>query len=181
MPGHGDAAPALSSAIDFARALNALLPQIPDLHAVIGHSMGAAATALAYTLAPYRARLVLIAPPRGPRAFLDMFKQHLQLNQRTGVALDQRLTQRLGRSVDEIDIAVTGARVQLPTLVIHDTGDKEVAFAHGQLYEATLPDVRLIATQGLGHRRVLRDAGAIAAAVSFVSEPATATRMPVSA
>jgi pimeloyl-ACP methyl ester carboxylesterase len=179
MPGHGDAQPALSSAIDFARALAALIPQLPDLTAIIGHSMGAAATALAYTMVPIEARLVLVSPPRGPRGFLDMFKGFLKLNERTSAALERRLLRRFGRSVDSIDIALTGRQVQVPTLVIHDRGDKEVAFSHGQLYAATLPSAQLLATEGLGHRRVLRDANVIAAAAAFVTEHAIGTQLPL--
>lgn len=170
MPGHGDAAPALSSANDFAEALVAVIGQLAPLHAVIGHSMGAAATALAHSLTPFDARLVLIAPPRGPRGFLEMFKRFLQLNERTRAALERRLLQRFGRTVDSMDIALTGPGVTAMTLVIHDRSDQEVPFAHGQLYAVTLPNARLLATDGLGHRRLLRDPAVLASTLAFVSE-----------
>jgi hypothetical protein len=57
-------------------------------------------------------------------------------------------------------------------LVIHDHGDKEVLFDHALALSEALPSAMLSATQGLGHRRILRDAAVIEQAVRFITAPA---------
>jgi pimeloyl-ACP methyl ester carboxylesterase len=61
---------------------------------------------------------------------------------------------------------VGGLRV--PTLVIHDTRDLMVPYAHGESYSRLIPGARLMTTNGLGHRSIIRAPEVIAAAVAFV-------------
>ena len=58
--------------------------------------------------------------------------------------------------------------MRIPLLVIHDRDDKEVPFRIGREIAATWPGAELILTEGLGHQRILRDAGVTDAAVRFV-------------
>ena len=55
-------------------------------------------------------------------------------------------------------------------LVFHDHDDREVPFAHGDRLAATWPDAELRTTEGLGHRRILRDPDVLAEAVAFVRQ-----------
>ena len=55
-------------------------------------------------------------------------------------------------------------------LVIHDLEDREVKVDHGHALAATWPNARLLATTGLGHRRILRDDAVIAAALELLRE-----------
>ena len=53
-------------------------------------------------------------------------------------------------------------------LVIHDRTDREVSFEHGARLAATWPKAQLRETDGLGHRKILRDPDVLAATVEFV-------------
>jgi pimeloyl-ACP methyl ester carboxylesterase len=178
LPGHGDAAPALSSVVDFGRAVSSVVQQLGPFRALIGHSAGAAAAALAYTFQPFAARLVLIGAPRSPRSFLNGFAQYFGLSRAAREALDARIAQRFGMSVDEVDVGRLGAHIPLPTLVIHDRNDNIVPFAHGLALVGALPQARLMETQQLGHRRILRDASVIEAAIAFVQDKGASLAEP---
>lgn len=175
MPGHGAARPALSSVADFALALTTILERLGPFHGVIGHSMGGAAAAVSYALRPAVERLVTIGAPRGPQRFLESYMRHLGLNAAQSARVARRIERRYGMPLARLDVADFGARVVLPTLVIHDRGDKEVLFDHALAISESLPSAALHATEGLGHRRILRDAAVIEQAVRFVTAPA-ATR-----
>jgi pimeloyl-ACP methyl ester carboxylesterase len=63
-----------------------------------------------------------------------------------------------------------------PTLVVHDRNDREVGFDQGQAIAEAWPRARLLATEGLGHRRLLRDPAVIGAVTAFVTGDAGARR-----
>ena len=58
----------------------------------------------------------------------------------------------------------------LPGLIVHDRGDRDVPVAHAERLQHSWPDARLMLTEGLGHRRILRDPEVIAAAVDFLRQ-----------
>ena len=57
----------------------------------------------------------------------------------------------------------------MPALVVHDRGDREVPFEHGETLARSWPGARLMVTEGLGHRRILRDPEVVRAVVEAVS------------
>jgi hypothetical protein len=69
------------------------------------------------------------------------------------------------------DVSLTGlADGQTASLlVVHDQDDRDVPFEQGAAVAASWPGAQLLETSGLGHRRVLRDAGVVAQAVSFIA------------
>jgi pimeloyl-ACP methyl ester carboxylesterase len=171
LPGHGDAPSARVSVVDFARVIAQVHKQLGEIEGVIAHSVGAAASTFAYALSPFAERMVLIAPPRGPRRFFEGFVNHLSLDGATIRAVEERLLQRYGLALDDIDAGTFGPFVRANVLVIHDRDDREVPFEHGQVLAENLPFGRLFETRGLGHRRILRDRAVIREATRFVASP----------
>jgi hypothetical protein len=60
---------------------------------------------------------------------------------------------------------------------VHDRLDREVSFTHAERLADAWRQARLHATEGLGHRRILRDDGVVAEVVEFVKH---GIRPPVS-
>ena len=172
LPGHGDATPALTSVVDFGHAIGALVRELGPFAGVVGHSMGGAAATLAHTFGAFDARLVLIGAPRSPRSFLDGFAHYFGLSREAKRELEARIAWRFGLSVDAVDVGLLGGQVPLSTLVVHDRQDKIVPFEHGLALAAALPHARLLETEQLGHRRILRDERVIDAAVAFIEQRA---------
>ena len=80
----------------------------------------------------------------------------------------------LGKS-GAIEIARLAA---YPLLVVHDMNDAEVPIANGRVY-AQAPNARMLATDGLGHRRILRDLHVVDASVSFIAEHHTPVELHI--
>ena len=81
----------------------------------------------------------------------------------------------------QFDAALAGPRIAVPTLVVHDRTDSVNCFADGQAYADAIGDARLMATDKLGHRAMLKDADLIEAVVSFAqpSSSAPSSSVPV--
>lgn len=173
-PGHGRSSGERADVGTFSMALREVVAALADdghaVRAVIGHSMGAGATALAVADGLDVQAAVLIAPPRSVATVTDDFATALGLSAKTEQALRKRLRRRFHPYLWDrvaIDDRVAAARAR--ALVIHDVEDIEVPFARGRAVAEAWPGARLLPTQGLGHRRILRDASVIDATVEFIS------------
>lgn len=161
MPAHGRSAGVVSNLPQFTRAIEyaaGRLRQRGDVIAMLaGHSLGASAAALAASRGVDAARLLLLAPPASPRAFTFYFARVFGLSETVRAAMQERIEAREAVLMQQFEPAAVGPRIRIPTLVVHDRGDRVNAFADGQAYVAAIEGARLLATEGLGHRRLLRD------------------------
>jgi predicted alpha/beta hydrolase family esterase len=138
--------------------------------AAIGHSLGAAAVALALRGGLVLDAAVLVGAPRAATSLLDTFCGTLGLRAGTREHLQRRLEDRAGVRLEDLDLARLATALRTPALVVHDGGDGEVPFEAAAAIAAAWPGSRLVQTDGLGHRRILRDPGVVEAASSFVVE-----------
>ena len=87
----------------------------------------------------------------------------------TRAALQRRIEAREGILMRQFEPPAVGPRIALPTLVVHDRGDRINRFADGEAYRDHIPHARLLATEGLGHRKLLQQAEVLAAVADFVA------------
>lgn len=167
-PGHGRSSGRLAALPLFEQALHALQARLGPFRAVIGHSMGAGAAALALRSGLRSEVAVFVSPPRGPQDYFAQFGRLFGLHARTHEAVLARLQRRFGVRPDEIDVQQIAAGQSTPLLVLHDAQDREVPLAHAQAIAERWPGAELVVSDGLGHTRILRDGGTVARAVAFV-------------
>jgi pimeloyl-ACP methyl ester carboxylesterase len=168
-PGHGDAGPGKVTVVDFARTLRAVVRELGGVHAVVGHSVGGTAAALARAEVPFGRALVTIASPLHPRGFIRQFAALLQLSPAVLAALEARLEARYTLPLSALDLRNVVHRANVPALVVHDRSDREVPFEHGETLARHWPGARFLPTEGLGLRRILRDPEVVRAVVEAAS------------
>ena len=172
MPGHGRSAGWQSTMPQFARAIEyvtARLDQLGDpVQALVAHSLGASAAAYAAGRGLNAGRLVLVAPAASAPAYTRMFAQVFGLSERTRAGLQRRIEEREGIMMAQFEAHAAGPRVRMPTLVVHDRGDTVNRFVDGEAYAQAVPGARMVATEGLGHRGILKDPAVIAEVLAFV-------------
>lgn len=174
-PAHGDSGsgpfgPGRSHGVELARALDAVFARYGPAEAVVAHSLGTMATYLALRFGWLGTqRLVLLAPMVELESLFDQFQAALGFGTRTRRALDREVRALVGIPVAEFDSTVQARYVDsMPTLVVHDRGDRQTPYADAVRLVDTLPDAELVTTEGLGHRRILRDPAVVARVVDFI-------------
>ena len=170
-PGHGNSPDHRLYLTDLADCIADVAAAVGPLHALVAHSYGAAAALLAKSRGAVEAtRNVMIAPNVLIEDAVRRFARLVGLDDRDREALERRLAVQTGLGLEAVTLdALVGVRAS-DLLVIHDRDDREVPFQHGERLAAAWPGARLTATDGLGHRRILRDATVLAAAVEFARE-----------
>lgn len=181
-PGHGaspaGSRPRSTTIPELADALRAAVAEHGRPHAVIAHSMGAAVAAHAVRAGLRPAALVLLAPAADPRWVLDQFVRRLGAGPRVRAGLERAVVRRVGLPWETFHVPSLHRSTPVPpTLVVHDAADREVGPEHGRAIADAWPGARLLPTEGLGHRRLLRDPTVIDEAVRFVTG-AHAVRRP---
>jgi pimeloyl-ACP methyl ester carboxylesterase len=166
-PGHGASDTRTTTLVEFADAVGAVAVGV-GARAVVAHSFGAAALAFALHRGLALEAAVLLAPASTPRAFFDLFCRALGLRPGTRDALRRRIERNVGMSMDDLEVPRLASDLDTPALVVHDRADAEVPFEAGASIAASWPGARLLATDGLGHRRILRHPRVASEIASFV-------------
>jgi alpha-beta hydrolase superfamily lysophospholipase len=168
-PGHGDSPEHRLYLTDLADCIADVAASIGPLHAIVAHSFGAAAALLAHSRHSTDAtRNVMVAPNVLIDDSLRRFARMVGLDDSDRGALEARLAEHTGVGLEALSIDRLAATRETEMLVFHDRTDREVPFVHGERLAATWPRSELRATEGLGHRRILRDPAVVAAIVEFV-------------
>ena len=174
-PSHGRSAPGAygprsSSIPEFAAALTSVVAARGPAHAVIAHSMGGTATAVALCDGLPAGRIALLAPMAGPLSYARRLADALGLSPAAYRRLIARVERRVHAPMRHFDVPELGRAVAMPpTLVVHDRDDVYTPVADGAAIAAAWPSARLRVTSGLGHRRLLRDPGVVSEVVDFVT------------
>jgi pimeloyl-ACP methyl ester carboxylesterase len=173
MPAHGRSGGSVSNLPQFARAIEyvvaRLLQEGHTLRAVIAHSLAANAAAYAASRGLPVQRLVLLAPPASPREYTRLFAHVFGLSETTRAAMQKRIEAREGVLMPQFEPDAVGPRIRVPTLVVHDRDDSINLFADGMAYTHAIRGAELMPTQGLGHRKILKDAHVLGKVAIFVT------------
>jgi pimeloyl-ACP methyl ester carboxylesterase len=176
-PAHGDSPGRRASLRSFVAAIDAVRVRFGEPYGIVSHSFGSLASLLALAQGLPAKSAVVIAPP-SPRERLAWLGRLLGADADRVRAVGARVAEVVGLTVDEVEAPVLARRISTPGLVIHDLRDREIPYAYGRALAAAWPHARLLTTDGLGHRRILRDPEVIAQSVRFLT--AHAPELPAS-
>lgn len=171
-PGHGRSEGHTASVPMFARAMMDLAELKGPFHGVVGHSFGGATATYALSHGLPATRAVLIAAPESPEIFYRELMTALGIPEAHHGDWIRAMERDYGLRMEDIHGPSRAARVHIPGLIVHDELDREVPMAHGEAYSSAWPGARMIRTNGLGHRRILRDPAVIAATTEFLRDGA---------
>lgn len=121
---------------------------------------------------------MLIAPPASPHEYARYFAQVFGLRETTRAAMQGLIEAREAMLMPHFEPAAVGPRIAQPALLVHDCNHRVNRFADGEAYRDAIADARLMATQGLGHRRVLQAPDVLDEVMKFLSAPLPPPRRP---
>ncbi len=177
LPAHGASNGTQLSMPIGAEAILAVDAAIGPITHAITHSFGGTVLALAAEGGPPLQRKLLnlecaalIASPNRLEAMTAAFAKRRAIGPAAHAALDRTVTKHAGRPIGEIEIGRLLARADIPALIVHDEDDEDVPFQRAKAICKAAPRAQLMATKGLGHRRIVITSGVIRAVVRFLSD-----------
>ncbi|WLT33081.1 alpha/beta hydrolase [Geothrix sp. PMB-07] len=177
-PGHGGSQGRRSGPLDWAQASLDLVAEVGPIHGVVAHSLGAAGVGVAMDRGLQVPRAVFLAPPARPDPFYHGVLSLLGFPESEHPAAFKAYARRAGLPPERLRLRSLAPRLAPPVLVIHDKGDREVPWSDGESIALAAPRGRLLSTEGLGHRRLLRDPGVIEATLAFLKQGGTLRPLP---
>jgi pimeloyl-ACP methyl ester carboxylesterase len=155
-PAHGESDGVFGHIPAFVNGLNAILDSVGEVQGIIAHSMGTASTLECKHAKAQNIPLLLIAP------VLDYIENLFGSVDRSGYSLKlfnevvEELQEEYRYPIHSIDpFGHLMARLS-PTYIVHDRGDKFTRFDVSERASMQGEHVNLIATEGLGHGRVMK-------------------------
>jgi pimeloyl-ACP methyl ester carboxylesterase len=175
MPGHGLSEGRMLNMPIGARAIHAVADVAGPFTGAIAHSFGGPSLALAVEGgAPIGRklaldRLVTISSPNRLADMLASFARQHALSPTTVALMTTEVEAAAGRPVPAVQVGTFLATAGTPALVIHDRGDDEVPFERATSICDACPNAALLATDGLGHSRIVITPSTVRAAVRFLT------------
>ena len=167
-PAHGRSAAWSSTLPQFVRALGYAAARLGRVEAMVGHSMGGAAACIAAANGLALRKLALVSAPVSILQATRDYAAAFGLRDSVRARMVAYLEAREGMVFERMGASHTAPRIAAPTLVVHDYDDTTVPYGAAQTLMQALPDAQLYSTRGLGHRRILKDAGVIQAVSQFL-------------
>lgn len=169
LPGHGDSSGHAASVVHAGRALRALAADTGELHAVIGHSMGSAAALWAFAQGLRVKRSVHLAGPSSLTPVVKDIAKVQGLSPTDAAAFAGWVERFIGTRMACADLERLQHGLRHAGVIVHDPEDRTVPIAASEALHAAWPGSHFERVAGLGHRRLLADAGVIARSVEFIA------------
>ena len=115
-------------------------------------------------------RIAIIASPNSMPALFASVGRRLGLKAKAQAAFEAIVHKVAGSPLETYVMAAQLKRFGGKALVLHAPDDREVAFADAEAMASAGPHVRLQATPGLGHRRIISDPNVFKALCDFGAE-----------
>jgi pimeloyl-ACP methyl ester carboxylesterase len=163
-PAHGSSSGKWAEQVRMAQATAAVVHDVGAIDTLIAHSLGVAATAIA--LRDYELdvrRLISISSLTDCTWFTNVIGAYLGISTQTVAKARARMDANYAQPMgwESLSIPHMLAHLTIPMLLVHDRDDLEIPFEHALKIQQTLQHAELIATTGLGHRRILKDPAVI--------------------
>lgn len=175
--GHGRSGGKRTTLPDFACHLLAVARHFGPAAAVIGHSLGGAATAVALARGLQAERAVLIAPAADPVAAMERFSRIVWLGTHFGTRLGAFFEASTRVPMDELQAHRNAPLIARPALIVHDLEDREVPWHEGERYARLWRGARMVTTRGFGHNRIADHPAVIDDALRFLRGETVGERM----
>jgi pimeloyl-ACP methyl ester carboxylesterase len=169
LPAHGASGGRRTALPAVANAVSDVAARLDPVRAIVGHSFGGAAATLAIAAGLEVERAVIMASPISVARVLDGVTNRLGLSSARRAGIEEDLVRRVGVPLELLELEPIAQRLDVPTLVVHSRDDRTVPFFAGVRLQRVWPGARLHAVDGLGHRRILADAGVLERIVGFLA------------
>ncbi|MEO1263365.1 MAG: alpha/beta hydrolase [Bacteroidota bacterium] len=172
-PAHGNSGGKQTNFVEFAGAVRAVINQLGGVDSIITHSFGGATTVFALTHLDNSIeleKLVLIGVPSNTEVVVKEAMDFMNVP----AAAVKYFKKELRKKANNISFELVNVEANLgkanvgSILVVHDKYDKSVPFESAERIVERWDKVNLIATQGMGHFKVMKNKRVVEMVIDFV-------------
>lgn len=169
-PAHGKTPGKQTSIFEITDVLIKLDQKYGPFEAAITHSFGGMILAYAMNNGISIKKIVNICPIADINILVDNFSESLCIPDRAMKVMLDKLAETYGADLAErISTLKNVEKLSASALVIHDENDEDIPWQSGKAIADAWQKSEFILTQGLGHRRILRDADTVRQTVNFIT------------
>ncbi|MCB0662090.1 MAG: alpha/beta hydrolase [Saprospiraceae bacterium] len=160
-PAHGNSTGKRTHLIHFSGALKALITRIGQVDVVITHSFGGAA--ITYCMQRYIKdmhldKLVMLAVPSTMESIFKEAVEVMKMPKSVAKRVRMRMEKVAGEKIQDLGLPVLGKGLKVnEVMIIHDEWDNVVPFSFARDIYENWDNTILVATEGLGHYRLLKN------------------------
>ncbi len=169
-PAHGDSPGRTTNGFEMGAIIVEATRRMFGLHGIIAHSLGCSSSAFAMRSGIQVSRLVFLNPPAEMDTYAAVFGTSLGFSDGVIEMMKTGFTKECEVHWDDFRPTRLVRGIKVPLLVVSDKDDKQAPWQHGQSIAAACPTARFVATEGLGHSRILVDAWVIEQVIEFLTE-----------
>lgn len=167
-PAHGLSKGKTTTHVEFIKTIEFLNLTYGPFEAAIGHSFGSISLLKSVSNGLKLNKLVVIGTEFTITNILENLIESLQLKSSIVNKLKKKLDQKYKGDIEFYSAANSAKNVTIPTLILHDTKDKNVDVSSAYKLRQNLSKGELLVTSGLGHHSILRDENIINRIVEFI-------------
>jgi len=168
-PAHGLSQGSSTSLKDFIVCIRQLEKEHGPFDAAIGHSFGGMALLNAVTSGLKLNNLVVIGADNSIVEILKSSVEKFSLKPIIAQKLIELVNKKLNIKVEDYSSQNVAKKVDIPTLVIHDSEDKYVPVSNALAIRHSLKKGEILITNGLGHHKILKDSTTNQRIIDFIT------------
>ncbi len=169
LPGHGLSPGKQTNVVEVGEIIQKLADQEGSLHAIVGHSFGAACAGYAISQGLVVNYFASIAAPPRVSFMIDHFCRIIGASNQLKQPIIKQIEMILGGTYEQASLTELAPFKQLSGLIIHDHKDRMIPFELAEEFATAWPQAQFITTQGLGHSRILQSETVAKAVTSWLS------------
>ncbi len=167
-PAHGRSEGKVTLMNEFITVSKFLENKYGSFEIAIGHSLGGMAVLNSVKQGLTLKKVIIIGSGDIITDILRVFTSKLELKEKMVKNMKNFFLKKIGYNIDNYSASVAAKSVKIPTLIVHDTEDREVPVSCAHNIRQNTKQGELLITNGLGHTRILKDNFVVKSIVEFI-------------
>ena len=169
-PAHGKSTGKTTMMNEFVTATKVIEEKFGPFEFAIGHSLGGMSVLNSVKQGLTIKKAIIIGAGDIITDIIYDFVSKLKLNPKMVQSIKKHFYKKFNEDIDNYSASLAAKKTLIPTLVIHDTEDFDVPVSCAYNIRQNLQQGKLLITNGLGHRRILKDTNVINKLIEFIKK-----------
>lgn len=167
-PAHGLSSGKRTNLLEFMSSIREIDKKYGPFHAAIGHSYGGMSLINAVAQGLKLEKLVTIGADNSIPQIFQYFVKKMELKVVIADKLEKMFEKKHHFKLDSFSSEHNAPKVDIPTLVVHDSDDIYVNVSSAIAIRQNLKHGQLLITNGLGHHKIFKDKFVIQRIINFI-------------